>query len=207
MRSVKVDGPKLKQLRLLAGMTQEQLAKQLGYSDRLIRKLENGGPISRSARNDVLQFWQEYFALAGRNARSDLNIDLFASAEGAELEQQTRRWFDDVFNSRNLEPIDDLVHHDAVLLAAGKRFQGRDSIRQHFRAIFLTFESIHLTIERVHVDSSTAVVFWKAAMVQASEFAKVSSTPDTIDMNGSSLLRFEDQLIREIREHWNQSSV
>lgn len=43
-----VNGPRLQALRQQAAMTQEQLARKTGYSDRLIRKAEASGPLRES---------------------------------------------------------------------------------------------------------------------------------------------------------------
>jgi len=46
-RSVFVDGTKIKSLRENLRLTQEEIAARLGCLDRLVRKLERGGPVSR----------------------------------------------------------------------------------------------------------------------------------------------------------------
>jgi transcriptional regulator with XRE-family HTH domain len=44
-RSFDVDGQQLRLLRAARGWTQLQAAEQAGFSDRLIRKAESGGPL------------------------------------------------------------------------------------------------------------------------------------------------------------------
>ena len=54
-RGVAVCGQRLRQLRLLAGFTQAELANYAGYSERLIRKAEAGGVVSIKTLSDLAE--------------------------------------------------------------------------------------------------------------------------------------------------------
>lgn len=54
-RAVLVNGPRLQELRLMAGMTQEELAAKSGFSDRLIRKAEASEPLRMSTISQLAQ--------------------------------------------------------------------------------------------------------------------------------------------------------
>ncbi len=54
-RGMAVSGQRLRQLRLLAGFTQAELATHAGYSERLIRKAEAGGVVSPKTLSDLAE--------------------------------------------------------------------------------------------------------------------------------------------------------
>lgn len=54
-RGVAVCGQRLRQLRLLVGYTQAELATRAGYSERLVRKAEAGGVLSTKAISDLAE--------------------------------------------------------------------------------------------------------------------------------------------------------
>lgn len=53
-RGFRVDGEQLRQLRKIIGWTQAAAANRTGYTERLIRKMEKGGPIERQTLRRVL---------------------------------------------------------------------------------------------------------------------------------------------------------
>ena len=54
-RSVQINASSLRRIRRSIGWTQTELAKRSGYSERLIRKAEHGGPLDLSTVRDIAQ--------------------------------------------------------------------------------------------------------------------------------------------------------
>ena len=85
--------------------------------------------------------------------------------------------------------------------------RGRESIRKRIGTMLSAFNPLRLTIEQVHVDSPVVVTYWKIATKHTGEFLGIPPTGKVVTVRGSSMLCFEDSLIREARDHWDVQSL
>lgn len=63
-----------------------------------------------------------------------------------------RRWFEEVWNQRRLETIDELLAPDAVaydLAGPGATVRGRDAFRAAAQAVLAAFGELHFTVEDI----------------------------------------------------------
>jgi len=72
-----------------------------------------------------------------------------------------RRWFEEVWNQRRLETIDELLAPDAVaydLAGPGATVRGREAFRAAAQAVLAAFGELHLTVEDIFgVDDRVAI--------------------------------------------------
>ena len=121
--SVSVKGIVVRENRQELGWTQEHLAIKSGYTDRLIRKLESGGPVNIETVKDVVDALNE-------SLTTELTIEQVVVPHSRnELIELTDEWFDGVFNRRDLAKIDTMIAEDIVLTAEGEIRVGRPVVR------------------------------------------------------------------------------
>ena len=197
--SVFVDGDKLKSLRHALGLTQEQAAARAGYTDRLIRKLERGGPVSPQTVRDMA----EAYAAAVPKGASLTPQDLMVATPAAELERLVRTWFHRAYNERDLAVIAEMMHPDIVLHSEGATRQGREVIEQRVSLVLGAFQPLQLTVEKVICEKDHAVAYWSVVKTHVGDFLGIPATGKEVTLMGSSWARFEQGLIVEVRDHWD----
>ena len=197
--SVFVDGARLKQLRLSRRWTQDQAAEKSGYTDRLIRKLERGGPVNIQTLRNVVQAYIEDSALPVHPAAESF----IREQTRMMLESLARQWFERIFNKREIEAINELVAPNVLLLAEGATHVGRDAMRDRVQAVLNAFNPLKLTIEKVLVDGDSTVVYWMVKKKHIAEFLGIQATNRWVKLRGSSHARFENSQIIEARDHWD----
>lgn len=204
-RRVQVDGVKLRKIRESLRMTQPQAAAKSGYSTRLIRKLEQGGPINRETLDHVVTAYQEELVTSTVGGIPSVikSIEFIICTPKDALERFAFLWFDRVFNQRDISAIDELTHPDVALVAEGETHTGRDAIRNRILAIHAGFSPIQVTIERLYSDGNTVIVYWQVDAVHSGPFLGIAATDRKISIRGSTMgVIINDQFI-EARDHWD----
>jgi len=197
--SVQVDGRRLKQLRKALGWTQETVALKAGYTDRLIRKLERGGPVAARTLRDVLDAYREHEAEIHVAALETFVVGLSSH----DLEYMIRSWFERAFNQRDVQVVDELIHENVVLYAEGQTLIGRDHLRQRVNGLLAAFDPLQITVENVLLDGNTTVAYWTVRKKHIGEFLGIPPTQKWASLKGSSLTVFESGQIIQARDHWD----
>lgn len=132
-RGVAVCGQRLRQLRLLAGYTQAELADCAGYSERLIRKAEAGGVVSTKTLNDL--------AAALSDDLHPVQLADLCSSPLAIAKQFVESY--DRFGNAMLADCGHLLANDFVFQCAGDpksslsgQWQGRHGFQQWLNRLF-----------------------------------------------------------------------
>ncbi len=204
-RSVLVDGQKLRRVRQALGWTQTDAAKRSGYSARLIRKMENGGPISRASLDTIVTAYQEGIELKNlpdlpRILRTN---DYVQCTPKDELERVAFNWFDRIFNHRDLSTIDELTVPDVQLIAEGATLQGRKPVRERIEAILNGFNPLRLCVEHLFTDGSTVIIYWQVDATHSGDFLGFPATDKQISIRGSTMALILDNKFVEARDHWD----
>ena len=197
--SVFVDGLQLRQLRQSLRWTQEQAAEKSGYTDRLIRKLERGGPVNVQTLKDVV----EAYGASSVELLSVTAESFIREQTRTMMESLARQWFERIFNKREIDAINELVAPSVMLLAEGTTHVGRDAMRDRVQAVLNAFNPLQLTIEKVLVDGDSTVVYWMVKKKHIAEFLGIPATNRWVKLRGSSHARFENNQIIEARDHWD----
>jgi predicted ester cyclase len=184
-------------LRRRCGWTQKDAAEKSGYTDRLVRKLESGGPIERRTLENVIEAYPEELG----DMISAADYVVFHSRD--EIIALVTRWLDTVFNQRDMSIVDEMVHLDVVLTADGETRQGRDVIRNRIQAFLDAFDPINLTMERLMVDGDSVVAHWEAKKKHVGEFNGIEPTGKWVILKGSSWAKFQAGKLIEGRDHWD----
>ena len=202
--SVEVDGRRLKQLRQRIGWTQESAAEKSGYTERLIRKLERGGPVQWQTLHDVLDTYLEYVADADPNS-----IRNYVTNHASDLlGRMARNWLEAAYNNRDLSVIDQFLAPDVILVTEGCSEHGRDAVRNHMQQVLSAFKPIEFVIDQVVSNDDNAVaVFWSMRKKHVATYRGIAETGRWVTVKGSTLMRCHRKKIKLFREHHHTASV
>lgn len=196
-RSLLVHGDRLRAFRQAVKLTQEEAANRSGYTDRLIRKLERGGPVNLQTLRDVLDAYSELSAEIRAVHLEELII------QHRTPEQLIREWFERVFNQREFSAIDELMHPNVELFAEGETRHGREVIRQRIAALLGAFQPLKITVESIVTGPDHVVAYWHVVKTHSGEFLGIPATDKEVELRGSSYARFVNEQIIEARDHWD----
>ncbi len=204
---VPIDGMRVRSLRHLTNLTQEEIAARVGYSVRLIRKLENGGRVRRSTVVDVITLFQE---LLGSGVHADTlpaSVDELIVDQEQSIADLSRIWFDRAYNQRDLTIINDLMHKDVRLFAEGRELEGRDVIIQRVGMVLQAFSPLKLSVDNLSVDRDVVIAHWSVVKTHIGEFLGIPATGRTVQVSGCSMAKFKDDWIVEVRDHWDVQNL
>jgi predicted ester cyclase len=204
-RSVRVDGRRLRELRIRNGLTQEALAASVGYSDRLVRKLESGGPIQYRTLTDFISYFRDSLQLELQSHGFLSPLDRPGNIPT--LAQLMPLWLDGIFNQRDRSLVEQFVHPDLKLHADGNVLHGRQAFQKRLEPLLEAFEPCQLTIEHLVVDASSVCVYWKACKIHRGEFLGVAPTGRPVQIAGNMLAVFSKGMIVEIRDRWELQNL
>jgi len=123
------------------------------------------------------------------------------AAQSAEL---SRRIFEDVWNRKNLNAIDDLIsanyiHHDANSPAAS----GIDGYKQFVNYYMNAFPDAHFTIDDAFTDGQNDVTRWTVVGTHEGELAGIPRTGRRFSVTGISIARIANGKITESWNNWD----
>ena len=200
-RSVRVDGLKLRRLRNTVGLTQEMAAQKSGYSDRLIRKLERGGPVALSTLQDILHCYRE----AGDQAEHDCRDFVVTNSESPET--RIRQWLFMVFDPDEQHDLRILLDPHVRWRVDGETFIGATEIAERFRNLRSALKPVELTMDQVIENETSAVAYWTLQAIHVGRFLNFPPTKRPIFIQGSLLITIANNRIAEAREQWDTQDI
>ena len=118
-----------------------------------------------------------------------------------------RRWFEEVWNARRDEAIDELMAPDAVGHMEGGDVHGPPGFREA-RAVFLNaLPDMHITVEDVVSEGWQAVVRWRVRATHRGELLGVAPTHRQVDFRGMSWFTVRDGKLAEGWDAWNLGNL
>lgn len=110
----------------------------------------------------------------------------------------TRRYFEDLWNRRNLAAADEIVSADVVGYVAGMTIQGRDTLKQRVGVLYRMYSDPQFTVEDQIAEDDRALVRWTLRGVHSGEFMGAPPTGKTVTVSGMNLFRLAEGRIVEI---------
>ncbi|MCC9600966.1 ester cyclase [Stieleria sp. JC731] len=197
-RGLPVDGKALRDRRIRLGLTQEAAAKLAGYSDRVLRKLEQGGPVLLQTLDDVVETYNQ------KDPIVKLPVSAFLSSEPeGDVAAFCRRWFDCVYNQRDLSVIDEMMSEHVEILSEGEVRHGRDVIRNRVSHVLSAFDPLTLTVESIITQANAFAVYWSVRKKHVGEFLGIPASGRWIEVKGSSQATVHNGQIISVRDHWD----
>lgn len=118
-----------------------------------------------------------------------------------------RRWFDEVWNERRLDVIDELMaqgcvghHPDRVTRSAGQ-------FKVMYAQMLATFPDVRVTVESVADDGDDVAVRWRFRATHTGAGLGVPPTGLPIDVVGTTWMRFADGRIVEGWDIWDRGAL
>jgi predicted SnoaL-like aldol condensation-catalyzing enzyme len=106
------------------------------------------------------------------------------------------RWFEEVWNNRRREAIDELLAPGCVIHDAGQDIVGPDAFK-HF------FDSIQNTLSEVRVNPQFLICEGEYVAVRWVSTGKHKDTEKNVAITGMSLMRFSDGRAVEAWQNWD----
>ena len=114
-----------------------------------------------------------------------------------------RRWFEEVWNARREEAVEEMMAADAVGHMEGGDVRGPEEFRKA-RSMFLTaFPDMYITLEDVVSEGDRAAVRWRVQGTHAGELLGVPASERRIDVRGTSWFMIRDGKLDEGWDTWN----
>jgi predicted ester cyclase len=114
-----------------------------------------------------------------------------------------RRWFEEVWNQRKDEAIEELMAPNAVAHMEGGDVHGPAEFLKA-RAMFLSaLPDLHITVEEVIGHGHHAAVRWHVRATHTGELFGIAPTNRKVDLRGTSWVTAHDGRITEGIDTWN----
>ena len=127
------------------------------------------------------------------------------------MEQQSvvlaRRWFEEVWNERRPEAVDELMAADGVGHHEGVETHGPTEFKEVRQQLLAAFPDIRISIEDVVGDDTQAVVRWRASARHRGELMGIKASGRDVDFPGMTWFRFRDGQVVEGWDSWNQGAL
>lgn len=120
-----------------------------------------------------------------------------------------RRWFEEVWNARRDESVDELMAPDSIGHVEGGEYRGPAGFRE-MRAMFLSaLPDVHLEVEDIlsSADGKRAAVRWRAYGTHGGEGFGLKATNRNIDVRGTTWLVVENGKVVEGWDTWNLNGL
>jgi len=117
------------------------------------------------------------------------------------------RWFEDNWNRRRDEVVDELLAPEAVGHMEGGDVHGRDEIRAVRAALLGAFPDLHLTIEDTLADGNQVAVRWRVDGTHRGDHFGFPASQRAVNFRGITWLRFEGDRLVEGWDAWNHGAL
>jgi steroid delta-isomerase-like uncharacterized protein len=119
-----------------------------------------------------------------------------------------RRWFEEVWNERRTEIIDELVTAESVCYSEAGELRGKQAFMDLVHGPFLTaFPDLHVTVDEVADAGDVSVVRWTAKGTHTGDLPGMPATGRRITFRGLTWIRYRDGKMVEGFDCWNQSGL
>ena len=118
------------------------------------------------------------------------------------------RWFDEVWNQRRQETIDELMTDQSVCYTDQGPMQGSEEFRQRqFQPLLAAFPDLEVRVDGVVDDDNEVVVRWTATGTHTGNGLPIPPTNRAVTIEGISWIRAHDGKLHEGWQSSNMSEV
>ena len=189
-----VRGDVLRNARHRLGWTQEYAAQQCGFSDRLIRKLEGGGPVHAATLQRVVQAYR-------RGSSSKLDLTSSSVLVDSNLEHIVLEWFDRIYHQRDLAVIEQFAADRVEATIGGQQIVGCKNLSNRYAQELASSDEIEMTIERVFYHQNDVIAYWTRRQRCHQKQRNIAMPELWQKISGVTLATFLNGKIVELREH------
>lgn len=130
-----------------------------------------------------------------------------ATAPTAGPEDLARRWFEDLFNRRDLEAADEILapdvsYHGPASLSP-RDVRGPEDIREYVEVYATAFPDLLYTVEDVSATDGEVRVRWTATGTHESDLFGLEATGEAFSVEGLDVFVVADGEIQEVYAQWD----
>src|SRR4051812_11935158 len=119
-----------------------------------------------------------------------------------------RRWFEEVWNRRRTETIDELLTDESVSHSESGPLRGKAEFKELAYAVFLSaFPDLRMTVEGTLAEGDEVVVRWCVNATHGGDGLGFPATGRRVEFRGMTWIRYSDGKMIEGRDCWNQAGL
>ena len=118
-----------------------------------------------------------------------------------------RRWFEEVWNDRHDDAVDELMAKDAYGHVEGGEVRGPDDFRKMREMFFSALPDVRIVIEDILAEGDRAAVRWRAEGTHGGEGFGFERTNEPVTVRGTTWLIVRDGKIVEGWDTWNLGAL
>lgn len=118
-----------------------------------------------------------------------------------------RRWFEEIWNKKRREAIDEMMHPGAVLHEGGVDTVGIEAFQSYFDRMHSIFSDTHITVHDTIGDGDTVCLRWSCTVKHTGSGLGVPPTGKTVETTGISIMRVADGKLVEGWQNWDMVAV
>jgi steroid delta-isomerase-like uncharacterized protein len=109
----------------------------------------------------------------------------------------TRRFVEEIFNARNIEAAKNFVTPDIIYHGIAEEVRGLEDFKKWVGEDLSAFSDIRITILDEIEEQNKVAVRWNLKTTQEKDFAGMAASHKKIDIEGTEILHFEKDKIKE----------
>jgi steroid delta-isomerase-like uncharacterized protein len=117
-----------------------------------------------------------------------------------------RRWFEQVWNSQNIDAADQLAAADCTVHghAPNDAVIGMPEFKEFARSVQSAFPDLRIAVEETVSEDDRVVLRWRSEGTQTGPFLGIAPTGQKVLVRGISIMRFADGKVVEGWDNWDQ---
>lgn len=119
-----------------------------------------------------------------------------------------QRWFEEVWNQRRIDTIDELLTDESVNHSESGSLKGRQEFKERAYSVFVdAFPDLQLTVEGTVADADQVVVRWVGKGTHLGDSLGFPATGRKVSFKGMTWIRYSNGKMVEGWDCWNQSGL
>ncbi len=118
------------------------------------------------------------------------------------------RWFEEVWNQRRTDTIDELLTDESVCYSESGPLRGSREFKERGQAVFLSaFPDMQMTVEGTVAEGDEVVVRWSARATHLGDGLGFPATGRAVSFRGMTWIRYGNGKMIEGWDCWNQAGL
>jgi steroid delta-isomerase-like uncharacterized protein len=147
-------------------------------------------------------------SVPARKAKKPSKVAKPKRGNAHDLKLLSRRWFEELWNQRNAEVLNELLDPAAVGETEGGLITGHEEFRQKLHAPLLgAFPDLRVTVDDVIADGNDAAVRWTFEATHGGDTLGIPASNRRVKVSGMSWLRYKDGRLVAGWDRWNADGL
>jgi steroid delta-isomerase-like uncharacterized protein len=119
-----------------------------------------------------------------------------------------QRWFEEVWNLRRTDTIDELLTDESVSHTASGPLRGKQEFKDRAHAVFLSaFPDLHMTVEGTVAEGDEVAVRWSVRGTHLGDGLGFPATGRAVSFRGMTWIRYSGGKMAEGWDYWDQAGL